>query len=653
MYHKPMMAKWKMYYLVFIGLIVSTFFPCKAFAQSADNYTIFSRNYLNNIVEDTIFSSSEAITSLTVSAAKGEKEPAQFVVQSPVELKDVQVRVSDLIKGAEKIPKENIDIRIVRVMTKRKLYTLDPSNVNNLERVPEILDHNKPVTFIGNKQWWLVVKVPENISAGLYQGTIMIVPANAQAKALSFSVKVYPFSLEPPPANKTPGIFYATQCTFQYQGQTVSTCSTTEAIVNHVRKDLEVIKDAGLKGIVVSDAPMYRWTNGQMNIYYNSLIRIMDLLASLGFQEKIPYYGISRVPTLINEANPELTQEEKDAIYVRTVQEIEQLRASRNWPEFLYYPVDEPGYMPGNTGYDLLAKYHGLIIQVNPNLMIFVTNSQNHMRGDYLTRVLPHVDVPVIGRCTETGHYADVLNFCASRSAGKECWQYQNMNRTGDGVEQSRLSFGYFFYRSPFTHQYPWTFEYINGDPFDDLDTGISDWTYVYPDPDNNWDPNLPAIKLEGVREGIDDLRYIATLVKAISRAPANLATTKAEASRFLQTIKDNSFFDSPIKGSSTDKQLYDNLRLAIADYIVALSSAPTPTPTPPAVNCPNGELGNLNCDALGLINTFDLQYLLDSWTLTGPAPASRTGFWSPDLVPDNKVNNLDLQKVLTNWKIR
>jgi len=60
----------------------------------------------------------------------------------------------------------------------------------NLIMVPEILEKNRPVSFVGNKQWWLIVKIPENAPAGTYRGSITVSPANAAPYNLPLAVEV-------------------------------------------------------------------------------------------------------------------------------------------------------------------------------------------------------------------------------------------------------------------------------------------------------------------------------------------------------------------------------------------------------------------------------------------------------------------------------
>lgn len=74
---------------------------------------------------------------------------------------------------------------------------------------------------------------------------------------------------------------------------------------------------------------------------------------------------------------------------------------------------------------------------------------------------------------------------------------------------------------------------------------------------------------------------------------------------------------------------------------------SPTETPTP---GCPNGDLGNLNCDSLGKIDNADLEILVASWIPWEPAPTPVPGSHSANLDGAMGVNEADFTILLSNW---
>jgi hypothetical protein len=87
--------------------------------------------------------------------------------------------------------------------------------------------------------------------------------------------------------------------------------------------------------------------------------------------------------------------------------------------------------------------------------------------------------------------------------------------------------------------------------------------------------------------------------------------------------------------------------------YLPTPTRIPTLTPTPTIIDCPNGNLGNLNCDSGALIDETDLSIFLGSWTPFGPVPTPVLGHSSADISPtggDGKIDSGDLTVLLGNW---
>ena len=84
-------------------------------------------------------------------------------------------------------------------------------------------------------------------------------------------------------------------------------------------------------------------------------------------------------------------------------------------------------------------------------------------------------------------------------------------------------------------------------------------------------------------------------------------------------------------------------------------TSTPQPTPTDipiPSPVCPGADLGNISCDSLGLIDETDLSILLTKWHIgVCPAPTPSAGQAIADLNADCNVDELDLSRLLINWK--
>ncbi|OGS21829.1 MAG: hypothetical protein A2252_00010 [Elusimicrobia bacterium RIFOXYA2_FULL_39_19] len=167
-------------------------------ADDGKNYRLFTRNYVKEVYPNTKPQSYELIlatTVITLSAAKGEFEPAILGVYPLSDLNNVSVTVSELAGAGGTIPVSNIEVRNAHYFEKRisnygKYYT----------PVPFALMQDAAVNIPNGltKQFWITVKVPDNAVAGDYTGTITFAPSNKTVTTIPFTVTVQNFSLPTP-----------------------------------------------------------------------------------------------------------------------------------------------------------------------------------------------------------------------------------------------------------------------------------------------------------------------------------------------------------------------------------------------------------------------------------------------------------------------
>ena len=195
----------------------------------------------------------EVSDQLKIIAAKGEFEPASFVVTSSKDISALELKTSDLKGEKGEIPAGAIDIKVVKCWyqggTAWHSYFGDPTR---RELIPELLlnddslikvdyktkdnylrvdypsggkyvwvsytsqndtgffNHNtEPVSdskslmpvklSVGeNKQFWITVKVPENAAEGNYQGKINLIADGQAIGAMTLNLRVLPFTLPEP-----------------------------------------------------------------------------------------------------------------------------------------------------------------------------------------------------------------------------------------------------------------------------------------------------------------------------------------------------------------------------------------------------------------------------------------------------------------------
>lgn len=186
---------------------------------------------------------------LRVVAAQGEYEPVSFVVAPRADVGEFELKSSPLTGPGGQIPATAVDIKVVKCWyqagTAWYSYFGDS---NRRELVPELLlnddtlvrvDREKKENYLRvgdeyawisypkdqaeaafnyltapvadsktllpvkltkdeNKQFWITIKVPDNLAAGLYRGKIDLVADGKPAGAMRLSLKVLPFALPMP-----------------------------------------------------------------------------------------------------------------------------------------------------------------------------------------------------------------------------------------------------------------------------------------------------------------------------------------------------------------------------------------------------------------------------------------------------------------------
>ena len=143
-----------------------------------------------------------------------------------------------------------------------------------------------------------------------------------------------------------------------------------------------------------------------------------------------------------------------------------------------------------------------------------------------------------------------------------------------NNCRQARNSSGFGFYRRPAEAMFYWHYQAINGDPFYDFDGTARDWCAAYPGPDGP----VPTMDWESIREGIDDMRYIATLKALAARAQAGNAAQQAAAQASLAELDAVLTLDETVSPTRYVEELsneeYDALRGRLVTQILALREA-------------------------------------------------------------------------------
>lgn len=159
--------------------------------ERARGYVVYPRHHLDEVVLDTLPPRAQIGTKLRAFLSRNQYEPMTFGLYAAKELKGVKVTLPCLV-GPEKakIQGDDIEIRMARIA---------PIVYQQEYRVmPHILQPFKEAEVQADtSQWfWITVHAGKDLPPGIYRGTAMVAPSNADPLALDVAVKVLPITLK-------------------------------------------------------------------------------------------------------------------------------------------------------------------------------------------------------------------------------------------------------------------------------------------------------------------------------------------------------------------------------------------------------------------------------------------------------------------------
>jgi hypothetical protein len=501
-------------------------------AMPRANAILYARHYLECIYPDTRPRAEEIVNpAIRIFATPGEYEPATFTLLPLADVSGVRVAVSDI----GPVPAGNIEVRRVRYSMARPNY-----RVNYRYRiVPDILERVDRSARLDlkageNTTFWLTVRVPEDAPPGIYNGTIRV-GGSRGAMTLPITLRILPFKLREDPAR-----LFAIYYRHPYDLLAGATDDVSRDYFRR-RADLEHADMAahGTRNITLSCYSPPADAQGNFRFNFDLLDQKLALWKKHEFRGPVVMsintggvyqkYMKERFGSHLRGVKdpPEAFSREITAM----VRAIEAERTRRGWPEFLYYPVDEPSTEAASVNF--MVK----VLQAcrAAGVRTYVTADPTH---EQFAPMRPYIDV----WCTQPFAPDRQTIQADMKARGVEYWCYPNhVNGENDHtpVAGARMTYGFGFWRSGFLTLIPWIYSYSNGDPFNYLDGSAMDFFNRH-EPDGT---PMPVAMWEAYREGYDDYRYIHTLQAAIAEAraggqPAAISAADA-AQRELQWVWD------------------------------------------------------------------------------------------------------------------
>jgi len=448
---------------------------------------VFRRPFTQPVLYKAVPKSDEIVSQLSISACRDEFEPVTFSIYPLRDLRSLKIRVADLAgpNGAT-IPASAIDVRKV-------MWQSDWENPKTFEAKEHLLRTFDSLDLARGRtqRLWLTVKVPQDASSGDYKGTVSLTCDSVTTK-LPLTLRVLPFELSP-----ADGMAYF----MYYPGVAGESFSNPEFF----SKTIKDMRDHGMTSFTI-----YNWVKvkdpktGQFTIdvdnhvadnYGVTYAKMMEILREEGLGVDVPIMDVFSMFY-----GPEL------------IVQLYKICQSRNWPDVLFYINDEIEYP------ERIAAAREVLEGIKKLAPDIRTTTAMGPKG---AAALGHMYDVWIGGTTP-----ELIKKCLSM--GKSPWTYSCRDVCEVSPAFERAFFGKFAWKKGLKGLGLWS--YAEDDVFVDRFgrshgyEGLAftpEWKIRYGHVYFEKGEIIPAVTWEGVREGIDDYRYMLTL-KKLAEAAAN-----------------------------------------------------------------------------------------------------------------------------------
>ncbi|MCP4612729.1 MAG: hypothetical protein GY845_28880, partial [Planctomycetes bacterium] len=551
----------------------------------------------DKILPTSSISSGYISNQISIAASPSEFEPASFVVRANQNISDLQVQASSLTGASGSIPSGNVDIRVIKcwyqsaetiirgskVLTPELLLKDDslvkvengenylkvsgdyywisgPDGIPDVYVAPKSADFPvqdsatlQPVDIPANtnKQFWITVEAPDNATAGDYSGTITLTTPSGTVGQIQLNLRVLPIELSE--SMVTPSIYnwsrlgepgtqwedgtisyiYKSETQFEAEIQNLADHGITNPAVNQgwgsdyavpsrdetmLRKVLQIRQDAGM----LDDTLYYL---GLTPHGYQSPTEVAEVISVAND------YGINNVYVYgVDEA-----LSRQGGTVQQAIDRLNNQRDSWNAIRAAGGKIFTSGLRQGFCSDDRWPGNFGFMGDIQDMLVCF---------GCY-----PGQDSPN-SPCLSSDEAA------LWHSEGHQIFAYHNPQAGPEKPGKYRRNFGLALWQANYDGMMDFSYQTRMGHIWNDFDHYYRDHNFTYPTVDGVID----TVQWEGQREGIDDLRYVATLLDTIDTAKAQGKNTSS-AENYLASLK----------SSDLTTRDMDSVRSEIIDHILSL----------------------------------------------------------------------------------
>ena len=509
-------------------------------------YVLFPQDWMDLCFEHIAPAVDPGRFTLKVKAAKGEFEPVTFGVHG---LEDCgKIRLT----GGETLKKAGITVDIATILSIPK-RTTNYTRASEFVVGPSCLERTDTAELKKGrtKQFWITLKVPENIKEGVYRDAFRLTSAKGE-ESVPIELEVRPFALDSIGRNRTALFCMRTIFDGKFSYEDV----------------IREMADHGLNALIIVEQlydlmPCRYDAQGKVEVDPRDpkALKLVRVMKECGIKS---VYLVTR--PLVEDTYGKKHGEEN---FVKVVTSLMKMLEENRGPEVYFYGMDEvlsnmsDRYKQALWEAKLLKKCGAKLFHTH----LWYKTARPYQKE--LDALSPYVDVFCNRFNTRNLWYVDSWQEMQDEAArrGKEMWSYNADNAVQfSQTAMKRFAYGWFFRTvgNKTRGQSIWEYHHIYGNPYTDLDCDHTDWEYVYPA--NRVHKGGFSLDYEATREGVDDLRYICTLENRISEAKKKGIST-ASAEKLLSDLGKSFDFGenfrkkSPFLTSSFEKNWEENGR--------------------------------------------------------------------------------------------
>jgi len=368
-----------------------------------------------------------------------------------------------------------------------------------------------------NKQFWITVHVPLNTPPGMYKGVVRIISSNSKSQNIQLNINVLPFKLELP--YHTSSIYYRGILDKTDQGSISSEIKN----VKQFRKELENLLAHGVFNPTVYQ-PLDK----------NLLSQVLTIREEAGIVNQ-PLYYLGVVT-----GNPQ-SQDELNNLR-RKVRETIKIANGFKITKVYFYGMDEA------VGERLISQRRAWQMVRDEGGGIFVAG----YKKEQFDKVGDLLDVFINAGYLSSGEAA------RWHSRTHQIWSYANPQGGLENPEIYRRNYGLQLWKASYDGACTYAYQDAWGNIWNDFEGDLyRGHNFTYPTTEGVID----TIAWEGYREGVDDIRYMTTLLKIIDLRKSDGYGNKeslVKAERFIREM-------DPINDTP------ENLRMKIIKNIMAI----------------------------------------------------------------------------------